>query len=35
MLYTAVVSRDYDIARTHIDKTRLITARKRIRSGNG
>ncbi|MDW7659081.1 MAG: MurR/RpiR family transcriptional regulator [Bacillota bacterium] len=34
MLYTAVVSRDYDIARTHIDKTRLITARKRIRSGN-
>lgn len=34
MLYTAVVSREYDIARTHIDKTRLITARKRIRSGN-
>jgi len=34
MLYTAVVSQDYDVAKRHIDKTRLITARKRIRSGN-
>lgn len=35
MLYTAVVSHDYDLVKTHIDKTRLITARKRIRTGNG
>jgi DNA-binding MurR/RpiR family transcriptional regulator len=33
ILYTAVVSRDYDEAKKHIDKTRLVTARKRIRSG--
>jgi hypothetical protein len=29
-----VGSQDYDVAKRHIDKTRLITARKRIRSGN-
>lgn len=32
ILYTAVVSQNYDAVKNYIDKTRLITARKRIRS---
>jgi DNA-binding MurR/RpiR family transcriptional regulator len=34
ILYTAVVSHDYDQVKKYLDKTRLITSRKRIRSGN-